>query len=61
MWNAHKPWHVLFVSLIFFCNSKTQERKGLIVYNTKNGITTLEKQSECKPFYYCKSIWGGNK
>jgi hypothetical protein len=30
-------------SPILFCNPKTQARKGLIIYNTTNGITTLKK------------------
>ncbi len=30
-------------SPILFCNPKTQAKKGLIIYNTTNGITTLKK------------------
>jgi len=30
-------------SPILFCNPKTQARKGLIIYNITNGITTLKK------------------
>ncbi len=29
--------------LILVCNSRTQVNKGLILYNTTNGITTLKK------------------
>ncbi len=30
-------------SPVLFCNPKTQTRKGLILYNTTNMITTLKK------------------
>ncbi len=30
-------------SPVLFCNCKTQTRKGLILYNTTNIITTLKK------------------
>jgi hypothetical protein len=32
-----------YISPILFSNSKTQKKKGLILYNTTNGITTLKK------------------
>jgi hypothetical protein len=48
-------------SPILFCNPKIQARKGLIIYNTTNGITTLKKTCECKSFYYCKNVWWRNK
>jgi len=32
-----------YISPILFSNSKTQAKKGLILYNTINGITTLKK------------------
>ncbi len=36
--------HILcYNSPIWFCNPKIQVRKGLIIYNTTNGITTLKK------------------
>jgi len=36
--------HILcYISPIWFCNPKIQARKGLIIYNTTNGITTLKK------------------
>jgi hypothetical protein len=30
-------------SLVLFCDLKIQTRKGLIIYNTTNRITTLKK------------------
>ncbi len=32
-----------YISPILFCNPKIQARKGLIIYNMTNGITTLKK------------------
>jgi hypothetical protein len=32
-----------YVNLILITNAKTQARKGLILYNNANGITTLKK------------------
>jgi hypothetical protein len=44
MWNTFKLWDVFFYSNpILVCNFKVQAKKGLIVYNTTNGIITLEK------------------
>ncbi len=51
IWNVHKPWNVFFVTKIqfLFCNLKTQAKKGLIMYNTTNGITTLKKHVNVGP------------
>jgi len=43
-------------SFVLFCNPKTQTKKGLILYNTTNGITSLKK-CEGKLFYYYKNVW----
>jgi len=32
-----------YISLVLITNAKTQARKGLILYNNANGITTLKK------------------
>jgi hypothetical protein len=32
-----------YVSIVLITNAKTQARKGLILYNNANGITTLKK------------------
>jgi len=48
-------------SPILFCNPKTQARKGLIIYNTTNGITTLKKHVNAKHFIIAKNVCGGNK
>ncbi len=34
---------ICYNSPILFCNPKIQARKGLIIYNTMNGITRLKK------------------
>jgi hypothetical protein len=31
-----------YANLVLITNSKTQARKGLILYNITNGVTTLE-------------------
>jgi hypothetical protein len=31
-----------YSNLVLFCNLKIQTRKGLIIYNTTNGIMTLK-------------------
>jgi hypothetical protein len=33
-----------YASLVLIANAKTQARKGLILYNNANGITTLKKR-----------------
>jgi hypothetical protein len=38
-----------YKSPILFCNPNTQARKGLIMYNTTNGITTLKKHVNVGP------------
>jgi hypothetical protein len=48
-------------SPILFCNLKTQARKGLIIYNTTNEITTLKKHVNAKYFIIAKKICGGSK
>jgi hypothetical protein len=43
--------HILcYSSPIWFYNPKIQARKGLIIYNTKNGITTLKKHVDANHF-----------
>jgi hypothetical protein len=37
-----------------FCNPKTQTRKGLILYNTTNGITSLKKHVKVNYFIIAK-------
>jgi len=34
---------ICYNSPVLFCNCKTQTRKGLVLYNTTNIITTLKK------------------
>ncbi len=43
--NALKSWgiYIFYNSFVLFCNPKTQTKKGLILYNTTNGITSLKK------------------
>jgi len=48
-------------SSILFCNPKTQVRKGLIIYNTTNGITTLKKHMNAEHFIIAKNVCGGSK
>jgi hypothetical protein len=36
------------------CNSQAQARKGLILYNTTNGITTLKKHVNANHFIIAK-------
>jgi len=46
-----------YVNLILITNAKTQARKGLILYNNVNGITTLKKHvyaSHCMIAKYLK-------
>ncbi len=45
-----------YASSILIKNSKTQARKGLILYIIANGITTLTKTCLCIPLYNCKNI-----
>jgi len=62
MWNALKTQTlkciICYSSLVVFCNSNTQTRPNFIQYNKHNN--NVEKTCECKPFYYCKNIWGRN-
>jgi len=53
---AFKPWDVFFVTIVLFCNSKTQneERSHLIKYNKWNN--NIVKTCEWRPFYYCKNV-----
>ncbi len=37
-----------------FCNPKIQARKGLIIYYTTNGITTLKKHVDANHFIVVK-------
>jgi hypothetical protein len=46
---------------ILFCNPKTQARKGLIIYNTTNGVTTLKKHVNAKHFIIAKNVCGGSE
>jgi hypothetical protein len=39
---------------VLFCNPKTQTRKGLILYNTANGITSLKKHVKVNYFIIAK-------
>ncbi len=48
-------------SPILFCNPKIQARKGLIIYNTTNGITTLKKHVNAKHFILAKNVCGRSK
>jgi hypothetical protein len=49
-------------SPILFCNPKIQARKGLIIYNTTNGITTtLKKHVNLGHFIIAKNVCGGSK
>jgi hypothetical protein len=43
-----------YANTILITNAKTQARKGLILYNCANGITTLKKHVYAKPLYDCK-------
>jgi hypothetical protein len=45
---------ICYNSPILFCNPKTQARKGLIIYNTTNGITTLKKKVNANDFIIAK-------
>ncbi len=43
-------------SLVLVLNPKAKAKDTLIFENKLNGITSLEKKCECKPFYYYKNI-----
>ncbi len=45
IWNAHKPWDVLFVMVIqvYLVTLKPKQEKVQSYTNTTNGITTLKK------------------
>jgi hypothetical protein len=48
---------ICYVSLILITNAKTQARKGLILYNNANGISTFKKHvyaSHCMIAKYLK-------
>jgi len=45
-----------YVNTILITNAKTQAKKGLIFYNSANGITTLKKTCLCKPLYDYKNV-----
>ncbi len=49
-------------SPILFCNPKIQTRKGLIIYNTTNGIiNNIEKNVNAEHFIIAKNVCGGSK
>jgi hypothetical protein len=45
-----------YSSPILVCNSKAQARKGLILYNTTNGITTFKKHVNANHFIIAKKF-----
>jgi hypothetical protein len=45
-------------SFVLFCNLETQAKKGLIVYNTTNGITTLKKHVNANQIIIAKMFKG---
>jgi hypothetical protein len=63
IYDKFKPWDVLLVIVVYFYFVNVKLKQGLILYNTTNIRTTLEnsKTCECKPFYYCKNVWGGTE
>jgi len=47
---------ICYNNLVLNWNSRNQARKGLIIYNTTNGITILKKM-QCRPFFKKTFKW----
>jgi hypothetical protein len=61
MWNVfNHEMYFLYNSPILFCNPKTQERKGPILYNTSNEIISLIKKWICT-ILLLQKCWRGNE
>ncbi len=45
-------------SLVLFCNLETQAKKGLIIYNKTNGITTMKKHVNADEIIIAKMFEG---
>jgi hypothetical protein len=49
-----KCFQVCYNILVLFCNHKIRTRKGPILYNTTNGITTLKKHVNVNHYIIAK-------